>query len=98
MYLLRSAVLAEMLKMRHLSIIAITFLAFALGPVIGILFMFLLQNPEFIPSSGIFSTKISVFALDISWQEYVSLLSQVMASEALSFSDLQQAIFWQKIY
>ncbi len=41
--------------------------------------MFLLQNPGFIPSSGILNTKISVLALGISWQEYLSLLSQVMA-------------------
>jgi len=75
---LKYALSAEMIKMRHLSIVGITFIAFALGPVMGGLFMLLLQNPEIIPSSGILNTKMTAFALEVSWQEYMSLLSQVM--------------------
>lgn len=77
---LKGAVIAELLKLKHLRIVWITFVAFAYGPIIGGLITFLIQNPELIPKSGILSTRISTLASSVNWGSYLSVyLSQVMA-------------------
>jgi len=76
---LKRAFLSECLKLKHLNMIWITFIAFSLGPIFGGLLMFLLQNPELVPKSGIISTKISILSTLVGWGAYFSMLSQVMA-------------------
>lgn len=76
---LKRAFLSECLKLKHLNMIWITFIAFSLGPIFGGLLMFLLQNPELVPKSGIISTKLSILSTLVGWGAYFSMLSQVMA-------------------
>lgn len=76
---LKRAVVTELLKLKHLNIVWITFFAFALGPFFGGLIMFLLKNPELIPKSGILNTKMAILADSVNWNAYFEILSQVMA-------------------
>jgi len=76
---LKKAFSSELLKLKNLNIVWITFIAFSLGPFFGGLIMYLLQNPELVPKSGIISTKISILSTMVNWGAYFSLLSQVMA-------------------
>jgi ABC-2 type transport system permease protein len=74
---LKRAFLSELLKLKHLSILWITFIAFALIPIMGGVITFLIQNPELIPKSSILSIKISMLSTPINWVSYLSLyLSQ----------------------
>ena len=74
---LKRAFLSELLKLKHLSILWITFIAFALVPIMGGVIMFLIQNPELIPKSSILSIKISMVSAPINLVSYLSLyLSQ----------------------
>lgn len=74
---LKSAFLSELLKLKHLSILWITFIAFALVPIMGGVITFLIQNPELIPKSSILSIKISMVSAPINLVSYLSLyLSQ----------------------
>jgi ABC-2 type transport system permease protein len=74
---LKRAFLSELLKLKHLSILWITFVAFALIPIMGGVIMFLIQNPELIPKSSILSIKISMLSTPVNLVSYLSLyLSQ----------------------
>jgi ABC-2 type transport system permease protein len=74
---LKRAFLSELLKLKHLSILWITFVAFALIPIMGGVITFLIQNPELIPKSSILSIKISMLSTPVNLVSYLSLyLSQ----------------------
>ena len=74
---LKRAFLSELLKLKHLSILWITFIAFALIPIMGGVITFLIQNPELIPKSSILSIKISMLSTPVNLVSYLSLyLSQ----------------------
>ena len=75
---LKRAFSSECLKIKHLNMFFITFIVFSLGPIFGGLIMFLFQNPELVPKSGIISTKLSILSTLVSWGAYFSMLSQVM--------------------
>lgn len=74
---LKRAFLSELLKLKHLSILWITFIAFALIPIMGGVIIFLIQNPELIPKSSILSIKVSMLSTPVNLVSYLSLyLSQ----------------------
>ena len=68
---LKNAFLSEIYKLRHLSIVWITFVAFAMIPIMGGVIMFLIQNPELIPKSSILSIKISMLSTPVNWGSYL---------------------------
>ena len=70
---LKRAFITELLKLKHLSIVWITFIAFAMIPIMGGVIMFLIQNPELVPKSSILSIKISVLSTPVNWASYLSL-------------------------
>ena len=74
---LKRALSSELLKLKHMSILWITFAAFALIPVMGGVIMFLIQNPGLIPKSSILSVKISMLSTPVNLDSYLSMfLSQ----------------------
>jgi len=74
---LKNAFLSEIYKLRHLSIVWITFVAFAMVPIMGGVIMFLIQNPGLIPKSSILNIKTSMLSTPVNWGSYLSLyLSQ----------------------
>ncbi len=70
---LKRAFLSELLKLRHISILWITFVAFALIPVMGGVIMFLIQNPELIPQSSILSIKVAMLSTPVNLVSYLSI-------------------------
>jgi ABC-type transport system involved in multi-copper enzyme maturation permease subunit len=70
---LKRSFITELLKLKHLSIVWITFVAFAMIPIMGGVIMFLIQNPELIPKSSILSIKISMLSTPVNWGSYFSL-------------------------
>lgn len=74
---LKRSFLSELLKLKHLSILWITLVAFTLIPIMGGVITFLIQNPELIPKSSILSIKISMLSTPVNLVSYLSLyLSQ----------------------
>jgi len=70
---LKRAFITELLKLKHLSIVWITFVAFAMIPIMGGVIMFFIQNPELVPKSSILSIKISMLSTPVNWGSYLSL-------------------------
>lgn len=70
---LKRAFIAELLKLKHLSIVWITFVAFAMIPIMGGVIMFFIQNPELVPKSSILSIKVSMLSTPVNWGSYLSL-------------------------
>ena len=69
----KRAFIAELLKLKHLSIVWITFVAFAMIPIMGGVMMFLIKNPELVPKSSILSIKVSMLSTPVNWGSYLSL-------------------------
>ena len=66
----------ECLKIRHSKTIWVTFIAFALAPVMGGIFMVILNNPELSAQSSALSTKARMMSVTVSWSSYIGVLSQ----------------------
>jgi len=69
---------AEILKNRHSRIIWVTFFAFALAPVFGGVFMFLMKGNGYEGLSGAFKSKAVLLSFEANWNSYLSLLSQAV--------------------
>jgi ABC-type transport system involved in multi-copper enzyme maturation permease subunit len=72
------ALKAEIIKNRHSKIIWITFIAFALAPLMGGLFLFIMKYPEKVSLSGMLKVKAGMLAFSANWKSYLSLLSQAI--------------------
>jgi ABC-type transport system involved in multi-copper enzyme maturation permease subunit len=72
------ALKAEILKNRHSKIIWITFIAFALAPLMGAMFIFIIKHPDKVSLSGMLKMKANMVAFLADWNSYLSLLSQAI--------------------
>lgn len=63
---------AEIIKLKHLWIVWLTFMAFALIPIMGGIMMFLIQHPELIPKTSILSIKTAMLTTPVNWESYLS--------------------------
>lgn len=72
------ALKAEALKNRHSKIIRVTFLAIALAPVFGGIFMLLMKGNGYDGLSGAFRSKAILMSFEASWNSYLGLLSQAV--------------------
>lgn len=71
------AIIAEFVKLKHTKISWATFVAFALGPIIGGLFLVILSNPSLNHSPTLTAKAIAMsFAVD--WNSYIEMLAQVV--------------------
>jgi len=69
----------EILKTRHTKITWLTLLGFALGPLMGGLFMLVFKHPDAVAESSILKNKADMLSFTADWDSYLSLLSQVVA-------------------
>jgi ABC-2 type transport system permease protein len=74
-----AALWAEALKARRSRVPWLTALGFTLAPLVGGLFMFILENPERARSMGLISTKAQLTAGVADWPTYFALLAQATA-------------------
>ncbi|WP_416866430.1 MAG: ABC transporter permease [Imperialibacter sp.] len=71
------AIAPEFLKLRHSTIVWVTFVAFALGPVMGGLSLYLLGHAGDMGDSPL-SEKAKLMNFSADWPSYVGLLTQVV--------------------
>lgn len=69
---------AEILKNRHSRIVWVTFVAFALAPIMGGVFIIILKNPHLIAKAGILQSKAAVANFNSDWRSYIMLLTQAV--------------------
>lgn len=72
------AFLAEIIKNKHSRIKWITFLAFALAPLFGGVFMLLMKDSGYEGLSGVFKSKAVMMSFEANWNSFLNLLSQAV--------------------
>jgi ABC-type transport system involved in multi-copper enzyme maturation permease subunit len=73
-----NALQAELIKTRHSRIVWITFIAFAIAPVMGGMFMLIINNPEALSKAGPLAAKVHAMGVKSSWEFYIGMLTQAM--------------------
>lgn len=73
-----TALSAERLKIRHTGITWGSFIAFAIAPLMGGVFMLMMQNPEAMEKAGILSAKVEAMGFSADWASYFLILNQAM--------------------
>ncbi|MBZ0264145.1 ABC transporter permease [bacterium] len=73
------ALKVEILKMRRSRVPSLCLLAISLGPIVGSLFMIILQDPEHAKEMGIIGTKAQL-AGSADWETHLSLLPQIIST------------------
>lgn len=73
------AIQAELLKNKHASVLWVTFIAFAVAPLMGGVFMIIMRNPEALAKAGALSVKAQAMNFGADWNSYLSLLTQAVA-------------------
>lgn len=71
------AVIAEFIKVKRTKISWATFVAFALGPIIGGLFLVILSNPSLNHSPAL-TAKAMAMSFRVDWNSYIEMLAQVV--------------------
>jgi hypothetical protein len=69
---------AELLKMKRSRIVWISFIAFAMAPLMGAVFMVMLQNPGLMSKSSAFSLKAEMMGMKATCVSYFSIIIQAM--------------------
>lgn len=72
------ALSAEVSKNKHSRITWVTFIAFALAPIFGGVFMMLMKDVGYEGLSGAFKSKAVMFSFETNWQSFLGLLSQAV--------------------
>jgi len=72
------AIIAEFIKNRYSRIRWVTFVAFALAPLFGGLFILLMKGNGYEGLSGAFKSKAVMMSFETNWDSYLSLLSQAV--------------------
>jgi len=69
---------AELLKNKYSNILWTTFIAFALAPVMGGIFIVMVQHPEAMTKAGGLAAKANAMAFAANWPSYFSILTQAV--------------------
>lgn len=69
---------AELLKLRHSKILWATFVAFGLAPVMGAVFILIVQDSEAMANAGGLAVKAKAMNFDASWKSYFDILTQAV--------------------
>jgi len=72
------AIKAEFIKNRHANIRWVSFIAIAIAPLFGGVFMFLMKGNGYDGLSGAFKTKAVLMSFEANWNSYLGLLSQAV--------------------
>jgi ABC-type transport system involved in multi-copper enzyme maturation permease subunit len=72
------AVKAELIKLRQAPIVWITFMTFALAPVMGGVLMGMMQNPDPLAKTGGLSAKARAMNLAADWASFLEVLTQAV--------------------
>jgi len=72
------ALKAELLKSKHSIIILISFIAFAIVPIMGGIFMLIMQDPQAMAHANLLNTKMEMLNLTADWNALFMILTQGM--------------------
>jgi len=72
------ALKAEFIKNKYSTILWATFIAFALAPIMGGVFILIMRNPEFASKSGALSAKAQIMNFSENWYFYLGILTQAI--------------------
>ncbi len=72
------ALRAELIKIKRSSIVWVTFLAFALAPLMGGVFLLILRDPEASTRADALSNKVRMMQFSADWKSYLGLLTQTV--------------------
>lgn len=72
------AISAEFIKNKHARIRWVTFIAFALAPIFGGVFMLLMKDGGYEGLSGAFKSKAVMLSFETNWKSFLGLLSQAV--------------------
>jgi ABC-2 type transport system permease protein len=75
---LAKSVLVEWYKVKKSAIAWVTIIAFALGPVMGGLIIFMLGHADQALEGSMLMEKAKMMSFEVNWTSYLSLLSQVV--------------------
>lgn len=69
---------AELVKLRRSSVTWILVLAFGFGPLVAMMFMIIIANPEIGRRLGLIAAKAHMAAAAADWSSYLSMISQML--------------------
>ncbi len=72
------ALQAEFMKLKHSKIVWATFIAFSIAPIMGAVFMPIIQNSESFEKVGALAVKIKAMNLEANWESYLGILTQAV--------------------
>jgi ABC-2 type transport system permease protein len=72
------ALQAELIKNKYSTILWVTFIAFALAPIMGGVFMLIMRHPEAMAKAGGLSAKAQVMNFSADWNSYFGILTQAV--------------------
>ncbi len=72
------ALKAELIKNKYSTILWVTFIAFALAPIMGGIFMLIMRDPEALAKAGALHTKVQVMHIVADWNSYLGILTQAI--------------------
>jgi ABC-2 type transport system permease protein len=72
------ALKAEIIKNKHSIILPISFIAFSLVPVMGGVFMLVMQNPEAMAKASLLNTKMEAMNVSANWDALFMILTEGM--------------------
>lgn len=72
------ALQAEMIKNRHSRILWVTFIAFAIAPLMGGVFMLIMNSAEAMDKASLLNAKVEAMGFEANWPSYLGILTQAM--------------------
>lgn len=72
------ALQAELIKVKHSTIIWATFIAFGLAPVMGAVFILIVQDSEAMAKAGGLAVKAKAMNFEANWKSYFDILTQAI--------------------
>ena len=72
------ALQAELIKNKYPNILWATFIAFGLAPIMGGVFILIVQDPEALAKAGGLAAKAQAMNFECDWKSYLGLLTQAV--------------------
>lgn len=72
------ALQVEILKIKYSRILWATFVAFGLGPIMGAVFILIVQDPEAMSKAGGLAMKAKAMNFEANWSSYLDILTQTI--------------------
>lgn len=72
------ALQAELIKIKHSNILWVTFVAFGLAPLMGAVFILIMQDSEALAKAGGLAVKAKAMNFESNWKSYFGILTQAV--------------------